>query len=92
MGTKTRKDPAQSLWIEDKYNKDLQTAMKTYSDGMIELMVKHADNLELLREKLDEYKSEAIETVFRPLAKKYVTLSAQQGGKFAKLQLKHAKT
>lgn len=92
MTKKTDKDPTQSLWIEDKYNKDLQMTMKTYSDGMIELMVKHADNLETLREKLDEYKAETIKSVFRPLAKKYVTLSAQQGGKFAKLQLKHAKT
>lgn len=91
MTKKILRDPTQSQWIEDRYNKDLQKAMKDYQSGMLDLMVKHAGDLALLREKLDEYKAEAITEVFRPLATKYVTLSTQQGGKFAKLQLKHVK-
>lgn len=92
MGNKTRKDPTQSLWIEDRYNKDLQKAVKDYHAGMLDLMVKHAGDLAMLRVELDEYRTEQVKTVFRPLAETYVNLSTKQGGKFAKLQLKHAKT
>ncbi len=92
MAKKTKRDPTQSEWISNKYARDLQKAMKQYQAGMVDLMVEHADNLEQMREQLDEYKTDAITTIFRPLAEKYVTLATKQGGKFAQLQLKHVKT
>lgn len=92
MAKKTKRDPTQSEWIANKYARDMQDAMKAYHEGMIDIMVENSGSMETMRKKLDEYKAEAIDETFRPLAKKYVTLSAQQGGKFAKLQIKHVKT
>ncbi|MCK9592327.1 MAG: hypothetical protein M0Q91_10015 [Methanoregula sp.] len=81
-------DPTQSLWLENKYAKELVAAMTGYTAGLIDIIKENPDDPERIRQLQDEYKAEAIETKFKPLATKYITMAAKQGGKFAKLQLK----
>lgn len=84
MPTKTERDPTQSLWIENRYNRDLKKTLAKYTEGMIEI-IESGDNV---RERLDEYKAEQLKTVLKPLAEKYVELSLIQGKKYGLLEVK----
>jgi hypothetical protein len=80
-------DPSQSLWISNKYEKDMTAAMTEYVSAAAEIARTTSDP-EQIREQMEELKAEMIESTFTPLAEKYVTMSVKQGIKFSNLQLK----
>lgn len=84
-------DPSESLWISNKYEKDLKAAMTNYVSAAAEIARTTADP-DQIRERMDELKAEMIETRFGPMAEKYVTMSVKHGLKFSNLQLKKHQT
>lgn len=86
---KTRdKDPSQSLWISEKYEKELVKQMQLYYDGIISLSKKYYPDTAKIKEETDKLKAELLTGDMRATVEKYITMSVQQGSKFAKLRLK----
>lgn len=88
MTKKLSKDPTQSLFISNKYEKDIKKLMQQYVDGIIDITRKYHPDMAKIKEETDKLKSDMLESGMRPMVEKYVGMSVQQGNKFAKMRLK----
>lgn len=85
--TKLSRDPTQSQWIEDKYNKDVQKAFTQYYAELVDIAT-GPGTIEEIKTKIDEHKTKYLNDVFRPVASKYVTMALKQGVKYSRLNVK----
>jgi len=85
--TKLSRDPTQSQWIEDKYNKDVQKAFNDFYSEFVDIAT-GPGTIEEIKAKIDEHKSKYLNGQFRKIAEKYTIMALKQGVKYSRLNVK----
>lgn len=87
----SKSDPTSSLWISEKYEKDLKAHLESYQAGIIAIYKKYPGDITRIKAEIDKLKAEMIEAQVRPTVTKYLDMSVSQGRKFADKRLKGMK-